>query len=175
MSNWSWAQELHGGILEDLLPHPLTVARALADQEFQLVHKYVFTSGRLPFHLHDEMRLLLTGDGGLTVHLTVSLSAHPADFIMTITGTRSTLRIDLRNKLSLLSRDHAGLNVFARGVRVSGAALHVLAQTTRNAIGAAFGAPRPGDPVISSARIAKRLNNELKFRRRSPKPSMWCE
>jgi predicted dehydrogenase len=104
LSNWSWAQELPGGILEDLLPHPFTVARALADQEFQLVHKYVFTSDRLPFHLHDEMRLLLTGDGGLTVHLTVSLSAHPADFIMTITGTRSTLRIDLRKTIPAVAR-----------------------------------------------------------------------
>ena len=115
------------------------------------------------------MRLLLTGDGGLTVHLTVSLSAHPADFIMTITGTRSTLRIDLRNKLSLLSRDHAGLNVFARGVQVSGAALMSWLKPPEMRL--ARRSERHGRAIrcISSARIAKRLNNELKFRRRSPK------
>ena len=148
LSNWTWAKELPGGILEDLLPHPLTVARALADQDFKLIHKYVFRSGRLPFLLQDEMRLLLINSSGLTFHLALSLSAHPADFIVTITGTRSTLRLDLRNKLSQLWRDRHSFHLFARGVRVSGSALHVLAQTTRNAIGAAVvGTTRPGDPV----------------------------
>jgi hypothetical protein len=59
LSNWSWARELPGGILEDLLPHPLTVARALANQELQLIQKHVFRSGRLPFLLDDEIRLIV--------------------------------------------------------------------------------------------------------------------
>jgi predicted dehydrogenase len=148
LSNWSWAKELPGGILEDLLPHPLTVARALADQELQLEHSHVVRTGRLPFLLDDEMRLLLTGNDGLTVDIAMSLSTHPADFIMTVSGTRATLRIDLRNMLVQLWRDGSGPRLFARGLRVTGSGLQVLTQAAHNAIGLAlFRAPRPGDPV----------------------------
>ena len=104
LSNWSWAKELPGGILEDLLPHPLTVARTLAAEELLLIHRHVVRSGRLPFLLDDEMRLLLTGRSGLTVQLTLSLSTRPATFIVMIYGTRATLQIDLRNMLILLWR-----------------------------------------------------------------------
>jgi predicted dehydrogenase len=148
LSNWPWAKELPGGILEDLLPHPLTVARALDGQELQLVHRHAFRSGRLPMPLDDEIRLLLGGDGGLTVNLTLSLSSHPADFIMTVHGTRATLRIDLRNMLFQLRRAGSGPRWLARGLQVSGSALQVLGQTARNAAAATlFRVPRPGNPA----------------------------
>ncbi len=148
LSNWSWAKELPGGILEDLLPHPLTVAQALADQELQLIYQHALRSGRLPFPLDDEVRLLFAGSNGLTVDLNLSLSSHPTDFIVTIYGTRATLQVDLRNMLLQLWRDRSGPRLLARGLRVSGAALHVLIQLAKNAIGATvFRVPGPGDPA----------------------------
>ena len=91
----------------NLLPHPLTVARTLAAEELLLIHRHVVRSGRLPFLLDDEMRLLLTGRSGLTVQLTLSLSTRPATFIVIIYGTRATLRMDLQKHANLaVARRH---------------------------------------------------------------------
>src|SRR5918996_4067703 len=66
---------------------------------------------------------------------------------MMVYGTRATLRIDLRNKLILLSRGDASSGRFARGLRVTGSAFQIVLQTTQNAIGMALdGASTPGDP-----------------------------
>jgi predicted dehydrogenase len=147
LSNWSWAKELPGGILEDLLPHPLTVASTLASEELLLVHRHVVRSGRLPFLLDDEMRLLLTGRSSLTVQLTLSRSTRPASFIIMIYGTRATLRIDLRNMLILLSHGATKSGLFAVGLRATAPAIQALLQTAKNAIGTIlFRSTRAGDP-----------------------------
>jgi 2-alkyl-3-oxoalkanoate reductase len=148
LSDWLWVNELSGGVLEDLIPHPLTVTRALAGQELELVHQQIFRSGRLAFSLDDELRLHFAGEHGLTADVTVTLSAHPADFTVIVYGTQATLRLDVVNPVIQKSRLGAGPQALAKGVSAVGSAIGVLTQTASNAV--AFGllrSPKPANPV----------------------------
>jgi predicted dehydrogenase len=148
LSDWPWAKSLPGGILEDLLPHPLTVAQSLSGGNLQAEHWDVFRSGRLPFALPDELRLMLSNGDGVTAQVKLSLSAHPPGFGIKVYGTQGTFQIDLRNMLVNLDRVGPGASAVARGLRLSGWAFEILGQTASNAVATAlFRAPRPGDPL----------------------------
>src|SRR5262245_35046399 len=148
LSNWRWASSLPGGILEDLFPHPMTVARALGGEDLRPKHWEIFRSGRLPLELPDELRLMLTNQDGVTADVKLSLSAHPPGFGIKVRGTAGTLEIDLSNMLVNLDRIGRGASAAARGVSLCRRAFGTLAQTTFNAVGTVlFRTPRPGDPI----------------------------
>jgi predicted dehydrogenase len=148
LSDWPWVSALPGGILEDLLPHPLTVAQALSGGDLAPKHWEVFRSGRLAFALPDELRLMLANEEGATAHVKLSLSAHPPSFGIRVFGTEGTLQIDLRNMLVSLDRVGPGASAAARGLSLSGRAFEILAQTASNALATGlFRVPRPGDPI----------------------------
>jgi hypothetical protein len=59
---------LPGGMLEDLLPHPLTIARRLAGGALTPEYWRLISSGRVAGQSHDELRLFLIKDNGPTVN-----------------------------------------------------------------------------------------------------------
>ncbi len=130
----SWLSRLPGGPLEDLLPHPLSVTRALAGRELRPVSWRAASTGRLPYEFADELRLSLAGGDDLTADLAISLSARPDDFVVTVHGTRATVRIDLQNMLLDVSRIGPGPKAVARGARVVSSGLRTLTQTARNVL-----------------------------------------
>jgi predicted dehydrogenase len=147
LSNWRWAASLPGGILEDLLPHPLTVARALGGEDLKPKHWEVFRSGRLPLELPDELRLMLANQDSVTADVKLSLSARPPGFGIKVRGTAGTLEIDLSNMLVSLDRIGTGASAVARGLSLCRRSFGTLGQTTFNAAAVLFRVPRPGDPI----------------------------
>lgn len=139
-----WMRHLPGGLLEDLLPHPLSVALELSTEELEPTHWHLMTTGRAGPGVQDELRLLLAGRRA-TASVALSLSAKPDDFIVTVHGTRGTLRLDLQNMLRVRSRLLKGPKAAARGVRVLADHVRPLVQTARNAAGMVLGrAEAPG-------------------------------
>jgi predicted dehydrogenase len=130
-----WACRLPGGMLEDLLPHLIVTARALSGRHLTLEHWHLGSAARVAGERHNELRLLLTGTEGLTVQLTLSLSAQPKAFSLTARGTRATLSIDLRNMLFRLTSLRGRHRAIATAMELTGSAVGVIAQTAVNAIG----------------------------------------
>jgi predicted dehydrogenase len=92
-----WMDQLPGGMLEDLLPHPLTIARCLAGGALMPGYWRLISSGRVAGQRHDELRLFLTKDKGPTVNLTISLTSRPKALSFVLRGTNAVLALDLRN------------------------------------------------------------------------------
>jgi predicted dehydrogenase/nucleoside-diphosphate-sugar epimerase len=137
-----WERALPGGPLEDLLPHPLSIVRALAGP-LTLEHWRSKCTGRLPADFPDELRLCLAGEG-VTAAVSLSLSSRPDDLLVIVHGTRATARIDLQNVLFDCLTPLPGPRAVARGLRVLRSGLRVLGQTVGNGFAMAAGlAPTP--------------------------------
>jgi predicted dehydrogenase len=138
----TWVSELSGGLLEDLMPHPLSLAMALANEEVRLDSARIFRSGRHPYQCDDEARLLLRGRT-FTVAINLTLSAKPDDLLVNVHGTRATVKMDVHNmtfsRLSLVK----GPKAAARGMCTVLGHLKPLGQTVRNVIMVVLGRMQP--------------------------------
>jgi predicted dehydrogenase/nucleoside-diphosphate-sugar epimerase len=142
----AWDRLLAGGPLEDLLPHPLSVVRALCGP-LGLRHVESLTTGRFGGNFPDELRLGL-GAGTVTASVALSLSSRPDDFLVTVHGTRATARIDVQNMLLDLVTPLPGPRAASRGLRTLRSALRGLMWTPINAAAVAIGrAPPPASPI----------------------------
>jgi predicted dehydrogenase len=128
-----WMDRLPGGMLEDLLPHLLTTARALTGCRLALRHWHLASTGTIAAQRHDELRLFLAGGSGPTVHLALSLSGQPKAFSLTARGTRAMLKVDLRHMLLQVSWGGSGLSAVVG--ELVGSAVGMLSQTALNAAG----------------------------------------
>lgn len=128
----AWEHRLAGGPLEDLLPHPLAVVRALCGV-LELKHWHVHATGRLPCDFPDELRLSL-GARQVTAHVNISLSARPDEFLLTVRGTRASLRVDLQSMLFDCQTPLPGPRAATRGIRVLWSAARMLGQTVVNTV-----------------------------------------
>lgn len=131
----AWMRQLPGGMLEDLLPHLLATARALAGMSLIPQHwcqRRVFDIGD---DQHDELRLLLTAGSDLTVNLALSLAVQPPSFSFAARGSDGTLTVDLRNRLIQVSTRTFGSGAIATGAELVRHACGMLVQTGCNAIG----------------------------------------
>lgn len=128
-----WMQELPGGMLEDLLPHLLTTARALAG--LPLVPQYWHLAGSdIEGEAHSELRLFVTAGPKVTGALSLSLAAQPPTFRLVARGTAATLTIDLRNLLFQLSPGGSAGGAIAIGTNLVRSSLSTLFQTAANAV-----------------------------------------
>ena len=137
----AWERRLPGGPLEDLLPHPLSVVRALCGT-LALQHSQSMVTGRLPGDFPDELRLSL-GNARVTARVGLSLSARPDECLVTVYGTRAMLRIDVQNMLFDCLTPVPGPRSVARGLRVVRSAMRMLGQTGRNGLFIAIGRTLP--------------------------------
>jgi predicted dehydrogenase len=128
-----WMDRLPGGMLEDLLPHLLTIARRLAGGALTPEYWRLISSGRTSGQRHDELRLFLTRDNGPTVSLVISLNGRPKALSFAVHGTDGVLAIDLRNMLFGINIDSGG--PIARNSRLIRASLVVPCQIVANAAG----------------------------------------
>jgi predicted dehydrogenase len=128
-----WMDRLPGGMLEDLLPHLLTIARRLAGGTLTPEYWHLISSGRVAGQGYDELRLFLTKDNGPIVNLTISLTGRPKAFSFAVRGTHGVLVVDLRNMLLSINIDSGG--PIARNGRLIRASLGVLCQTVANTAG----------------------------------------
>jgi predicted dehydrogenase len=140
-----WAYGLPGGLLEDLLPHPLYVTLSLLGEKARLTDWRSLASGRLAFDLEDELRLGLT-DGAVTAGIVLSLSVQPGSFLVSVYGTRATLRIDIQNMLLQRLKLRPVPKALARGLVVAESSVAGLLKTAWNVASLAAGrATPPGD------------------------------
>jgi 2-alkyl-3-oxoalkanoate reductase len=137
----AWENRLAGGPLEDLLPHPLAVVRALCGP-LELRHWDCQVSGRLPCDFPDELRVGL-GAGRVSAQIDMSLTARPDDFLLTVRGTRATVRVDVQNMLYDCLTPLPGPRAIARGVRVMRSAARIIGQTVRNTLSIGLGRRLP--------------------------------
>ena len=93
----NWTFELPGGLFQNLLPHPLSVALdVLGEPQRISAHARFFRV--LPHQPADELRVLLETPRA-TGLVTVSLAASPTFHTLTLYGTQGTLRVDFPNKI----------------------------------------------------------------------------
>lgn len=130
-----WVDQLPGGMLEDLLPHLLTTARAIAGVPLAPQHWHLRSTGQGSATEHDELHVLLAGEANVTVQLTLSLFAQPSCFVLSVRGSRATLTIDLRNLLFQLSIPGPRDGAIASGCRLVCTAGGMVCQTARNVFG----------------------------------------
>ena len=130
----SWMDELPGGMLEDLLPHPVTTARVLAGGPLAAGSWSLSRSGLLAGTGDDLLCLLLSGADGLTASLTVSLAAQPAEFAIEVHGSEASLLLDLRRMLFRVARGGAEGSAIRRGREILAAAFGTVAQTGWNTL-----------------------------------------
>jgi nucleoside-diphosphate-sugar epimerase/predicted dehydrogenase len=128
----AWEHRLAGGPLEDLLPHPLAVVRALCGR-LELRNWYSHASGRLPVDFPDELHLSL-GSNQVSAQIDISLTARPDDFLLTVRGTRATVCVDVQNMLIDFLTPLPGPRPLARGARVLRTAARMLGQAARNSL-----------------------------------------
>ena len=153
-----WAFGLPGGLLEDLLPHPLYLTLAFLGKDAKLTDSRIRTSGRIAENVADELRLSVA-DGGVSASIAVSLAIQPDLFTVSLYGSRGTLRLDV---MSMLLRRHVSRRIpraLARGLLVAETRVLDLLATAWNIASLAAGAARPpGDvtPLIRAhyARLA---------------------
>jgi len=93
----NWNFQLLGGLFNNLLPHPLSVALDILGEPINSYgHARYFRI--LPYQSMDELRILLEtpNAGGL---VTISLAASPGFQTLTIYGTKGSVLVDFNNKL----------------------------------------------------------------------------
>ena len=130
-----WMKELPGGMLEDFLPHLVTTARALSGCPLTAQSWHLARSNS-PIDGGDNLlNLLLAGDDGLTVSLSLALAAWPPEFTIAVHGSQGTLSLDLRNMLLRVSRRGAEGSAAVRGLDILAASFGVIAQTAWNTLG----------------------------------------
>jgi len=93
----NWTFQLPGGLFQNLLPHPLSVALDVIGEPISsYAHARFFRI--LPHQPMDELRILLeTRDAGGLV--TVSLAASPKFQTLTVYGTKGSLLVDFAHKI----------------------------------------------------------------------------
>ena len=131
----AWMSELPGGMLEDLLPHLVTTARALSGSPLVAQSWHLAHSGLLAGEHDDLLTLELAGDEGPTVGLTLSLAAQPPEFTIAVHGSKASLTLDLRNMLMRVLRSGAEGSAIARGRDILASSLGAVAQTAWNTLG----------------------------------------
>jgi nucleoside-diphosphate-sugar epimerase/predicted dehydrogenase len=161
-----WALKMPGGLLEDLLPHPLSVAVALAGTGLELVDHRVMSTGRTPFAFPDELRMHCV-HGKTTVDVALSLNARPDDFLVTVHGTRATLRMDLNNMLLDAITPVPGPRAVGRGVRTVRSGSRNVLQTAGNFLRIAT---KRGLPPNSPANVIQAHYEALATGRELPAP-----
>ena len=134
-----WMDELPGGMLEDLLPHLVTTARALSGCSLTAQTWHLGRRNALAHDGDDLLNLLLAGDDGLTVSLSLSLAAWPPEFTIAVHGSQGTLGLDLRNMLLHVSRRGAEGSAAVRGLDILAASFGAVAQTAWNTLGLVTG------------------------------------
>jgi predicted dehydrogenase len=123
----NWIDWLPGGMLEDLLPHLLTIARTLAGGRLIPRYWHLVSTGRVAGQKHDELRLFLSNDKDLTVNLALSLTEQPKALAFAVRGTEGALAIDVRNGLFSFHPGPPG--PIARRAQLIGSSLGAIWQT----------------------------------------------
>jgi nucleoside-diphosphate-sugar epimerase/predicted dehydrogenase len=147
----TWAMQLPGALLEDILPHPLSIVFSLATEAMEPRAWHAFRSGRLEYTCDDEVRLLLAGRHA-TASLGISLTSKPDDLHLVIYGTRGTLKLDVNNMILIHSRLTGGPKAVARILALVTGHSAGLFQTARNIL---LTAARRADPPASIATIVR--------------------
>ncbi len=162
-----WLQQLPGGILEDILPHPVSVSMRLAGGPLEPCHWESTVTGRMPWDMPDELRLSCKGPNALTASIGLSLAARPEDFLITLYGTRASVRIDLLNMLVDPITPLPGPKAVVRGARVLRSGLRAIGQTGVNALRIAI---RRAEPPTSPLHLLRAHYAALASGRPLPAP-----
>lgn len=141
-----WIRDLPGGLLEDLLPHPLSVTLDFLGPGATPAGWDLGRSGRIPGDSADELRLSMRNDR-TTAGITLSLSIHPDLFTVTLYGSRGTIRVDVPSMIVLRSRLRSLPKPVARGILVAESSLIGLLKTGWNIVAMALGAASPPGDV----------------------------
>ena len=134
-----WTSELPGGMLEDLLPHLVTTARALSGRPLVAKSWHLGRSNSLADGNDDFLNFLLAGEDWSSASLSLALAAWPPEFTIAVRGSQGTLTIDLRNMLLRVSRRGAEGSAVVRGLDILAASFGAVAQTAWNTLGLVAG------------------------------------
>ncbi len=129
-SERSWLDQLRGGGIGDLLPHPLYLMLAFVGDVEEL---YAILFGGESEGREEELRVLLRGSA-CSGTLTISARAKPELNTLRLCGTRMTVEIDLNNMTLLKRRNYAVPKPLAKTLPNLDAALHLSGQTVKNVV-----------------------------------------
>lgn len=116
----AWFEKLKGGVLTDLLPHPLSVFLSF-DSELQVKH---VQARAIRGEIIGELTVLLQS-AKLDAQLNLSLHQRPLKNMFCIYGEKGSIRIDLRNMFSVCQNERCLPGIVSRVVVALGESLQI--------------------------------------------------
>ncbi|MBN1997969.1 Gfo/Idh/MocA family oxidoreductase [candidate division KSB1 bacterium] len=151
----SWYGHLKGHILEDLLPHPVSIVMGFLRQ---YSNSYCIVKDYKKQGYADELRLLLDSQK-VTATVSVSLRSHPSQFKLYLYGTKMSLIVDVGDMGIVRQKMYKLPKAVARGV----GHLSESWQIFRNTIGLAVGvALKKVDNAAGVGILIDKFYNSLK-------------
>jgi 2-alkyl-3-oxoalkanoate reductase len=98
-----WIFTLNGGPLQDLLPHPASLALEFMGG-LDEVHAISKDGHVLPDGWPDEVRIILRSDGVMG-HVSISLNEKPDTTTLSVSGRRGRILVDYFNRTIIVDRD----------------------------------------------------------------------
>lgn len=97
-----WVYRLNGGLLQDLMPHPISLVTEFipAIEEIQAIGQ---NHGVLPQGWQDEIRVLIKA-GPISGSIGISLHEKPDAVLLTIRGTKGVIQANLYNNILTLQK-----------------------------------------------------------------------
>lgn len=132
-SGRDWVQDLPGGILQNLAPHPLYLALEFIGEPVR-IHAGSMTSGMLGSHVPDEVRVMLAGKEVIG-HMAISLRVKPNIHVLRLYGTQAILHVDLASKLLWTERLRPLPRAVARAIMNIEGSARVVAGTIASGLG----------------------------------------
>ena len=136
----AWFSKVRGGVLADLLPHPLSVLLTL-DQDLKLGH---VQARLLPGGVIEEISLLLSSDSA-SANVSLSLNQRPLKNVLSVYCEKGSVQIDLRNMYTVYQRDRRLPGVVSRIVVATSTAWQIAAGFSTSVLKMVAGKAHPYD------------------------------
>lgn len=92
-----WVYRLNGGLLQDLMPHPISLVSEFVP-EIEEIQSIGQNHGILPPGWQDEIRVLIKAKG-ISACIGISLNEKPDAMLLTIRGTKGVIQANLYNNI----------------------------------------------------------------------------
>lgn len=125
----AWFSKVRGGVLTDLLPHPISVFLSF-DEDLKVKHVDART---LPNSVIEDLSVMMRSDG-VDAQLTLSVNQKPLKNLFTVYCEKGSVQIDLRGMFTVYQADKRLPSILSRAVVSLSTAWQIARGFTTNVI-----------------------------------------